>query len=43
MYNWVNEVKRDRTSICDEHRSGRAVEAATPEIIEKFHDMILNE
>ena len=33
----MNEFKRD------EPRSGRAVESATPEIIEKVHDLILND
>ena len=32
--NWMNEFKRSRTSTRDESRSGRPVEAATPEIIE---------
>ena len=43
VYNWVNEFKRDRTSTYDEPRLGRQVEAATLEIIEKVHDMILND
>ena len=34
VYNWVNEFKRDHTSTCDASRSGRPIEAATPEIID---------
>ncbi|KAG5307051.1 SETMR methyltransferase, partial [Acromyrmex insinuator] len=41
IYNWVNEFKRGRTSTCDAPRSGRPIEAATPEIIDKIHDIIL--
>ena len=40
---WVNEFKRSRTSTRDEPPWGRLVEAATPEIIEKVHDVILND
>ena len=43
MYNWVSEIKRGRTSTRDEPRSERPVEAATPEIIEKVQDIILND
>ncbi|KAG5343985.1 GVQW3 protein, partial [Acromyrmex heyeri] len=42
VYNWVNEFKRDRTSTCAP-RSGRPIEAATPEIIDKVHDMVLTD
>ena len=38
IYNWVNEFKRGHTSTCDALRSGRPIEAATPEIIDKVHD-----
>jgi len=40
VYNWVNEFKRDRTSTCDAPRSGRPIEAATPESIDKVHDIL---
>ena len=43
MYNRVNKFKGGRISNRDEPRSGRPVEAVTPEIIEKIHDMILND
>ncbi|XP_011148888.2 putative uncharacterized protein FLJ37770 [Harpegnathos saltator] len=43
VYNWVNEFKRGRTSTKDEHRSGRPVEVTTPEMIDKIHDMVLND
>ena len=41
VYNWVNEFKRGRTSTCGAPRSGRPIEAATPEIHDKVHDIIL--
>ena len=40
VYNWVNEIKRGRTSTKDEDRSGRPVEVTTPEMIDKIHDMV---
>ena len=43
IYNWVNEFKSSCTSTKDEHRSGRPVEATTPEIINKIHDMVLSD
>ena len=43
VYNWVNEFKRDRTSTCDTSRSGHPIEDATPEIIDKDHDIVLTE
>jgi len=43
IYNWVNEFKRGRTSTCDAPRSGRPIEAATPEIIDKIHDIVLTD
>ncbi|XP_018307239.1 putative uncharacterized protein FLJ37770 [Mycetomoellerius zeteki] len=43
VYNWVNEFKRGRTSTYDAPRSGRPIEAATPEIIDKIHDIVLTD
>ena len=43
VYNWMNEFKRVRTSTCDAPRSGRPIEAATPEIIDKIHDIVLTD
>lgn len=43
VYNWYNEFKRGRTSTNDEHRSGRPKEVTTPEMIEKVHDIVLND
>jgi len=34
----MNEFKRDHTFTSDAPRSGRSIEAATPEIIDKIHD-----
>ncbi|KAG5320800.1 SETMR methyltransferase, partial [Acromyrmex heyeri] len=44
VYNWMNEFKHDRTSTCDARpRSGHPIEAATPEIIDKVHDIVLTD
>lgn len=40
--NWVNEIKRGRTSTLDEPQSGRSKDATTPEFINKVHDMVLS-
>ena len=42
VFNWVNKFKCGCTSTRDEPRSGRRVEAVTPEIIEKVHNRIFN-
>jgi len=39
----VNEFKRDHTSTCDAPRSGSPIEADTPEIIDKVHDIVLTD
>ena len=43
VYNWVKEFKRDRTSKCDALCSKRSIETATPEIIDKVHDIVLTD
>ena len=43
VYNWVDEFKRGRTSTCDALRSGRPIEAAASEIIDKVHDIVLTD
>ncbi|KAG5326836.1 SETMR methyltransferase, partial [Acromyrmex heyeri] len=43
VYNWVNEFKCGRTSTCVAPRSGRPIEATTPEIIDKVHDIVLTD
>ncbi|KAG5322090.1 SETMR methyltransferase, partial [Acromyrmex heyeri] len=43
VYNWMNEFKRDCTSTCDAPRSGCPIEDATPEIIDKVHDIVLTD
>ena len=40
IYNWMNEFKRGRTSTYDASRSGRSIEAATPEIIDKVDSVL---
>ena len=43
MYNWTNEFKRVPISTRDEPGLGCPVKAATPKIIKKVQDMILND
>jgi len=43
IYNWMNEFKRGCTSTYDATRLGRPIEAATSEIIDKVHDIILTD
>ncbi|QQP31674.1 Putative mariner transposase [Caligus rogercresseyi] len=38
---WFTEFRCGRTSTIDAERSGRPVEVATPETIQKIHDMVL--
>ena len=39
---WFAEFKRGRTDTNDEHRSGRPKEVTTQEMINKIHDIVLN-
>jgi len=39
----VNGFKHGHTSTCDAPRSERPIEAATPEIIDKVHDIVLTD
>ena len=39
----MNEFKRGRTSTCDAPRLGHPIEAATPKIIDKVHDIVLTD
>uniref|UniRef100_UPI00358E57AE histone-lysine N-methyltransferase SETMAR-like n=1 Tax=Myxine glutinosa TaxID=7769 RepID=UPI00358E57AE len=41
--NWVAEFKRGRTSTEDEHRSGRPVEVATPEMVDQVHEVVMKD
>ena len=43
VYNGVNEFKRGRSSTIDKNRSGSPVEATTPEMIDKIHDVVLSD
>lgn len=40
---WAAEFKRDRSSLEDDPRTGRPKTATTSEMIEKVHDLILND
>ena len=42
VYNCVNGNKRGRTSTKNEYRLGGSVEATTPEMIDKIHDMVFS-
>jgi len=41
--NWVPLFKRDDFSTCDAPRSGRLKTVTTPEIIDKLHELILED
>lgn len=43
IHKWFTEFRCGRTSTSDEHRPGRPIEVTTPAMIEKIHDMILND
>lgn len=40
---WVNEFKRGRTTVENDPRSGRPKTVTTPEIVDKVHDIVLND
>jgi histone-lysine N-methyltransferase SETMAR len=40
---WGNEFKRGRISLEDDPRSGRPKTATTPEMVDKVHDLMLND
>ncbi|XP_055916969.1 protein GVQW3-like [Eupeodes corollae] len=40
---WVSEFKKGRVSTSDESRSGRPVEVTTPDMIEKIHQIVLED
>ena len=40
---WIGENKRGRTSTNDAERSGWPKDVTTPEIIEKIHDIVLDD
>ena len=40
---WEAGFKRDRTTCQDEHRSGRQNEVTTIEMVEKIHEMVLDD
>jgi len=42
VYNWVNKFKHGRIFmvVCDASRSERPIEIATPEIIDKVHELV---
>ena len=41
--NWGADFKSGRTSTKYEHRSGRPVEVATPEIVDKVHEVVMKD
>jgi len=38
VHNWVQKFSEGRTGIEDEHRAGRPVEIATPEMLQRVED-----
>lgn len=43
IYKWMGNFRRGDMSTADAERSGRPVEVTTPEIIDKIHDMIMED
>jgi transposase len=43
VYKWFNNFRCSHMSTSDAERSGRPVEATTPEIVDKIHDMVMDD
>ena len=43
MQNWVAQFKRGDFSTCDAPRPGRPETVTTPEIIDRIHELILDD
>jgi histone-lysine N-methyltransferase SETMAR len=43
VYKWFQNFRSGHTSTSDTEQSGRPVEATTPEIVDKIHDMVMDD